>query len=73
MAIKKGKKDKKGASLLHHMQKITPAIHAAVSAAVKTSSPKGGVGAARVGGPGPVVNPKFVTVTVGFEVDDSDS
>ncbi len=60
------KKSKKGASLLHHMKQITPVIHAAVNAAVKSSKPKGGVQPAR--GPGPVINPKFVVVV--FEVDD---
>lgn len=61
----------KKSTLSDHMQQIIPAVHAAVGAAV---GPKGGAAApAGFGGPGPVVNPKFIVVTVGFEVDGSDS
>ena len=61
----------KKSTLSDHMKQIMPAVHAAVSSAVKTA-PGGGTRAQPAGlGPGPVVNPKFVIVTVGFEVDDS--
>ncbi|WP_332025220.1 hypothetical protein [Rudaea sp.] len=61
----------KKSTLSDHMKQIIPAVHAAVDAAVKSSSPKAGPGPkpAGIGGPGPVVNPKFIVVTVGFEVD----
>lgn len=70
MATKKGNKSNKGVSLSSHVEKVTSAIHAGVTNALKPSMPSGkGQPVYLANELGPHVNPKTVYVTVTFVID----